>query len=100
LPVWCLRQVALIGVWLLTRNRSTEAVSALRLPGRLATFGTVAGVVMATGLVNVPGILMGVDDMGAAPGWLLLGGAGWTGTYLLLPVWSIWLIRSRPRPSP
>jgi hypothetical protein len=87
---------ALIGLWLMALNRSTEAASALRLPAKLATFGTVAGAVMAIGLVNVPGILMGVDDMAAAPGWLLPGGAVWTGTYLLLPIWGIWLVRSRP----
>jgi hypothetical protein len=85
---------ALIGVWLVVLSRSNEAVSALRLSARLVMFGTVAGAVMAVGLVNVAGIVMGVDDMDAAPGWLLIGGAGWTGTYLLLPIWGIWLSRS------
>jgi hypothetical protein len=85
---------ALIGLWLVAFNHVPAAVTALRLPTWLARLGVVAGAVMAFGFINVPGIVMGLDDMDAAPGWLLVGGAGWTGVYLLLPVWSIWLSRS------
>jgi hypothetical protein len=85
---------ALIGLWLVAVNLAPAAVSALRLPTRLARLGVVAGAVMAIGFLNVPGVVMGLDDMGAAPGWLLAGGAGWTGVYLLLPIWCIWLSRS------
>lgn len=85
---------ALIGLWLVAVNRSPAAGSAMPLPTRLATLGVVAGGFMAVGFINVPGIVMGVDHMDPAPGWLLVGGAGWTGTYLFLPVWSIWLSRS------
>jgi hypothetical protein len=86
---------AFIGLWLVAVNHAPAAVTALRLPTRYLTrLGVVAGAVMAFGFINVPGIVMGLDDMDAAPGWLLVGGAGWTGAYLLLPVWSIWLSRS------
>jgi hypothetical protein len=32
---------------------------------------------------------MGLDDMDAAPGWILVGGLSWLGTYILYPIWSI-----------
>jgi hypothetical protein len=50
---------ALIGLWLVAVNHATAAVTALRLPTRLARLGVVAGAVMAFGFINVPGIVMG-----------------------------------------
>ena len=60
--------------------------------------GVVAGSVMAAGLVNVPGIVMGLDDQAAAPVWLLAAGPCWAGTYLLMPIWCIRL--GRPHAGP
>jgi len=48
---------------------------------------------MVVGLLNVAGIVTRSDDIGAAPGWLLAGGTGWLGTYLLLPAWALWFSR-------
>ena len=54
---------ALIGLWLVHLSRS-EA-----LPTARSAF--TAGAVMAIGIVNVPGILQGMDDQDTAPTWFL-----------------------------
>jgi hypothetical protein len=43
---------------------------------------------MALGLFNIPGIVQGLDDLDAAPIWLLAAGICWAGTYALLPLWA------------
>jgi hypothetical protein len=48
---------------------------------------------MLFGVVAVPGILMGVDNMDAVPPWLWAYSIGWLGTYILYPAWSLWLGR-------
>jgi hypothetical protein len=83
---------ALIGGWLVALNRSTRLVTAA--DGSLRTLGTVAGAAMLAGIVAVPGIAMGIDDMSAVPPWLWIFGLGWLGTYVLLPAWSLWFGRS------
>jgi hypothetical protein len=71
---------ALIGLWLLVVSRSDD------LPApRLALF---AGAVMALGLFNIPGIVQRLDDLDAAPIWLLAVGICWAGTYVFLPLWA------------
>jgi len=90
---------ALIGSWLVAVNRSRTGSPVQRLSPRQARLGIVAGAVMAIGFVNVPGILMGIDDMDAAPRWLLAAGICWMGTYLLMPIWSIWLSRASTPPD-
>jgi drug/metabolite transporter (DMT)-like permease len=82
---------ALIGLWLVALNRSIGTDG--RWPRRLPTLGLVVGLLMALGFAAAPGIAMGLDDMGAAPWWIWIGFLGWIGTYLLYPVWSIWLGR-------
>jgi hypothetical protein len=79
---------ALIGVWLIVLNRSIAG--APRWPRRLAGLGIAAGLVMVIGFVVVPGIRMGLDDMGSAPPWVWVGFLGWVGIFFLYPVWSIW----------
>ena len=81
---------ALIGVWLVTVNRRSADRS---LPAPLPRAGLVAGIVMLLGFVNAPGIVMGLDDMDAAPAWTYLGGLSWAGPYLLFPSWSLRLSR-------
>lgn len=80
---------AVIGLWLITLNRGLRGDS--RGPRRLATLGVAAGAIMAFGLVAVPGIVMGLDDAETAPAWIWIGNLGWLGTYVLYPIWSIWL---------
>jgi hypothetical protein len=83
--LWSSFGFALIGVWLV-------AISRLGLP-RLPRAALVAGLVMLLGLVGVPGIVMGLDDMDNAPAWTFVAGLSWAGTYLLFPVWSLRLAR-------
>ncbi|NIK60006.1 hypothetical protein [Kribbella shirazensis] len=78
--LWSSFGFALIGVWLLNASRS--------LP-HLRRAGLVAGGVMLLGLLGVPGILMGLDDMDSAPAWAFVAGVSWAGTYLLFPAWSL-----------
>ena len=79
---------ALIGVWLIVLNRSIGA--ATRWPRRLPGLGVVAGIVLLIGIVVVPGIAMGLDDMNTAPGWVWVGFVGWLGIFFLYPIWAIW----------
>jgi hypothetical protein len=89
---------ALIGSWLVVLGRSGGVPAPL-----LAQF---TGVVMALGLVVVPGILWGLDDLGSAPWWILAAEtSGWAGTSLLLPLWALRcartpLVRARVQSPP
>jgi hypothetical protein len=82
---------ALVGFWLVAVSRSKD------LPASRSAL--LAGAVMAIGIVNVPGILLGMDDQGAAPTWLLAAGICWGGTYLLMPIWATRFARRASRPS-
>jgi hypothetical protein len=77
---------AVIGVWLVAASRKLTDDP---WPQRLQRAGLVAGIVMLLGFVNVPGIIMGLDDLDTAPGWTYIGGLSWAGTYLLFPAWSL-----------
>ncbi|RZT17692.1 hypothetical protein EV649_5249 [Kribbella sp. VKM Ac-2569] len=79
--LWSSFGFALIGLWLVAVSRHG--------PTRLRRSGVVAGGVMLLGLVGVPGIPMGLDDMDNAPAWTFVAGVSWAGTYLLFPVWSL-----------
>lgn len=79
---------ALIGLWL-----AAFCYSMLRgnlLPDKLPVFGIVAGAFMAIGLIGIFGILAGIDSM-AMPWYLYVAFLGWLGTYVLYPIWAIWL---------
>jgi hypothetical protein len=80
---------ALIGSWLVALNRSTTLAGRLR--GSVRSLGLVAGAAMVAGIVAVPGIGMGIDDMNAVPPWLWIFGIGWLGTYLLYPIWCLFM---------
>ncbi|MEV4265235.1 hypothetical protein [Kribbella sp. NPDC049584] len=83
--LWSSAGFGLIGVWLVGTSR------------RLRPTGMVAGVLMLLGLLGVPGIFMGIDDMDNAPVWTFVAGVSWAGTYLLFPAWSLRLARqNRP----
>ena len=81
---------ALIGAWLVAVNRSAGAE---RWPRTLRALGVTAGVTMLFGLVMVPGILMQLDSMSTAPGWVWIGFVGWIGTFVLYPIWGLWVGR-------
>jgi hypothetical protein len=87
---------AMIGVWVITLNRRIRSDTG-QWPGGLVKLGVLAGAVMAVGLVDAPGVVMGVDDTNTAPWWILAGLLGWLGTYLLFPIWSIWFGRATTR---
>jgi hypothetical protein len=80
----------LAGIWLITVNR----VGDIGGP-RLRVVGLAAGALMVVGLVVLPGILSGVDDMATAPAYVWLGFVGWLGIFFLFPIWAIVFGRSR-----
>ena len=82
---------ALIGVWLAAFGYS--ALRTALLPANLSLFGTVVGLLMAVGLVAFAGIVAGTDTMTNLPWYLNLAFVGVLGTYVLFPVWAIWLGR-------
>jgi hypothetical protein len=84
-----------IGAWLVVLNRSDAFVA--NVPPRLRSLGLAAGASMAMGVVAAPGIVLGLDDMGAAPAWVWVAFVGWFGTFLVYPAWAIWLARVETR---
>ena len=82
---------ALIGLWL-----AAFCYSLLRgdaLPHNLVIFGIVVGAFMAVGLLGIPGIFAGIDSMESMPWYLYVAFFGWLGTYILYPIWTIWMGR-------
>ena len=82
---------ALVGIWLLTMCISLLNGDAL--PHNLLVFGIVVGSFMIFGLLGIPGILARVDTMDALPWYLGASYLGFLGTYVLYPIWTIWLGR-------
>jgi hypothetical protein len=72
---------ALIGCWLVVLGW-TGGVPA-------PVLARLAGATMALGLVTLPGIVTGLDDLDSAPWWILVAETiGWLATSLLLPWWA------------
>ena len=82
---------ALIGLWLAAFCYSMLPSTAL--PHNLVIFGLVVGAFMAMGLLGIPGLLAGVDSMESMPWYLGVAYLGFFGTYILYPIWTIWLGR-------
>ena len=82
---------ALIGLWLAAFCYSLLHSDVL--PNNLVIFGVVAGAFMAIGLLGIPGIFAGIDSMESMPWYLYIAFFGWLGTYILFPIWTIWLGR-------
>jgi hypothetical protein len=80
----------LIGAWLVAVNRASGAE---RWSRRARALGIVAGATMLFGFVMVPAVLLRLDDMSAAPAWVWIGFVGWIGTFILYPLWSLWVGR-------
>ena len=83
---------ALIGLWLVAFCYSLLRSDAL--PHNLIIFGIVVGAFMAVGLLGIPGIFAGIDSMESMPWNLYLAFFGYLGTYILYPIWAIWLGRN------
>ncbi len=83
---------ALIGLWLAAFCYSLLRSDAL--PHNLVIFGIVVGAFMAIGLLGIPGILAGIDSMESMPWYLYVAFFGWLGTYIMYPIWTIWLGRN------
>ena len=83
---------ALIGLWLVAFCYSMLRGAAL--PHNLVIFGLVVGVFMAVGLIGIPGIFARIDSMESMPWYLYIAFFGYLGTYILYPIWTIWLGRN------
>ena len=83
---------ALIGLWLVAFCYSMRRSDAL--PHSLILFGFVVGAFMAVGLIGIPGIFARIDNMEFMPWYLYSAFFGWLGTYILYPIWTIWLGRN------
>ena len=82
---------ALIGLWLVAFSASMQRADIL--PHNLVMFGLVAGAIMALGVLDIAGILTGIDSMDSLSWYLFAGFLGFIGTYILYPIWTIWLGR-------
>ena len=82
---------ALIGLWLAAFCHAM--LSSDTLPHNLVIFGLVVGAFMAIGLIGIPGIFAGIDSMESMPWYLYVAFFGYSGAYLLYPIWTIWFGR-------
>ena len=83
---------AMIGLWLLGLNYS--ALRENSLPHNLVIFGLISGVILALGLVTIPGIFRGIDTQEYE--LTLFNYVWWTssmGYLAIYPAWCIWLGR-------
>jgi hypothetical protein len=85
---------AFIGLWVFVASRWAARTGAW--PRRPAQWGQVLGLLMALGLLALPGILARVDTATQAPWWAHLGLAASLSWFGLYPLWCLWLA-SRPR---
>jgi hypothetical protein len=81
---------ALIGLWLAAFCYSLLSSDAV--PHNLVVFGIVVGAFMTVGLIGISGIFAGIDSM-EMPWYLYAAFFGWLGTYILYPIWTIWIGR-------
>jgi hypothetical protein len=82
---------ALLGIWLLIANRLHR--SAPELPRGLILLGMTTGIFMIIGWLALAGVIARIDDPQLAPLYVNAGLLNWMGTYLLYPVWCLWLSR-------
>ena len=81
---------ALIGLWLFGLNYSALNSNSWGLG--LAIFGLIVGLIMALGLVAIPGIFSGIDSQESASClFSYVGQAGGLGWLFLYPIWCIFL---------
>ena len=82
---------ALLGIWLLIANRLHR--SAPELPRGLIMLGMTTGIFMIIGWLALAGVIARIDDPQSAPLFVNAGLLNWMGTYLLYPIWCLWLSR-------
>jgi hypothetical protein len=82
---------ALIGIWLLIANRLHRR--APELPRGLIMLGMTTGIFMIIGWLAIAGVIARIDDPQLAPWYVSAGLLNWKGTYLLYPIWCLWLSR-------
>jgi hypothetical protein len=82
---------ALVGIWLFIANRLHR--NAPELPRGLIMLGTTTGIFMIIGWLALAGVIARIDDPDLAPLYVNAGLLNWMGTYLLYPVWCLWLSR-------
>jgi hypothetical protein len=82
---------ALIGIWLLIANRLHRR--APELPPGLTMLGMTTAIFMIIGWLAIAGVIARIDDFQLAPWYVNAGLLNWLGTYLLYPVWCLWLSR-------
>jgi hypothetical protein len=82
---------ALLGIWLLVANRLHR--NAPELPRGLIMLGITAAIFMIIGWLALPGVVGRIDYPDLAPWYVNAGLLNWMGTYLLYPVWCLWLSR-------
>ena len=78
---------ALIGLWLLGLNYS--ALHGNPWSHSLVILGLVSGVILALGLVAIPGIFSGIDSQESASWIVNIGQAGALGWLVLYPIWCV-----------
>jgi hypothetical protein len=88
--------IAAIGLWLLLAGAASGRSGVLGPRGVRGRLARVTGWLMVTGVLALPGVLSGVDDLGAAPWHSVVAEAcAWLGVYVLLPIWCAGLRRPR-----
>jgi hypothetical protein len=78
-----------VGAWLIALARAGRAGR-----GRVRGLATIAGALMAVGVASAPGIVLRLDDMASAPGWIWIGMIGWLGIFVVYPIWALLSSRS------
>ena len=82
---------SLIGIWLLIANRLRRR--APELPRGLIMLGITTAIFMIIGWLAIAGVIVRIDDPELAPWYVNAGLLNWMGTYLLYPIWCLWLSR-------
>ncbi len=78
-----------VGTWLIALARAGRAGR-----GRVRGLATIAGALMAVGVASAPGLVLRLDDMASAPGWIWIGMIGWLGIFVVYPIWALLSSRS------
>ena len=92
---------ALVGLWLLMLNYSVRQTNTWH--HRLVNLGLISGVIMALGLLMIPGIINRIDEWDLGPWYVnYIGQLGSLGYLLLYPLWGILVGRNllaTPKPK-
>lgn len=79
---------ALIGLWLSALNYRVRQINPW--PHRLVNWGLMVGIIMALGLLSIPGIVKRIDAWELGPWYInYVGLVGSVGYLLLYPIWCI-----------